>query len=217
MITSKVNVAYLNHMGDDLTVVNAARVSFNKFKEKFDDKDEKLLEYLAKHEHLTPFEHLTLTVLIECPLPIRSQIMRHRTFAYNEISRRYTDEDIQMYIFPVDDMRNQAKNNKQGSEGQIVNEKAILLHTKMQVMAQHLHNFYNELIDMGLSKEQARFWLPQSTMTKFWMSGNIRNFIHFVKLRIDSHAQKEAQYVGQQVLEILKEKFPISTSVLMKY
>lgn len=204
-------------MGNDLSAVNAARVSFNKVKEVMDASDEKLIDYLAKHQHLTPFEHMQLSVLIECPLPIRSQIMRHRTFAYNEISRRYTDEDLQIYIFPVDDMRNQAKNNKQGSEGLIVNEKATVLHVEMQVMAQHLLNFYKKLIDMGLSKEQARFWLPQATMTKFWMTGNIRNWAHFVKLRIDSHAQKEAQYIGQQVQAILLEKFPISFSALMKY
>src|SRR5437667_11514171 len=108
-----IDVEYIDHMGTDLSIVNAARISYGKHKNELDDKDVKLINYLAQHQHMTPFEHTALTVLVTCPLYIRSQIMRHRTFSYNELSRRYTAEGIEFYI--PDEFRNQSESNKQGS------------------------------------------------------------------------------------------------------
>ena len=115
----KIQALYVDHMGSDLTVVNAARISFGRKHEELTDGDIKLIEYLAKNEHLSPFEHCSMTAIIECPLYIRSQIHRHRTFAYNEVSRRYTADDLEFYIPPPDDIRAQSKSNKQASEGPI--------------------------------------------------------------------------------------------------
>src|SRR5579863_7226904 len=108
---------YVQHVGSDLTIVNAARISFGTESQVLEDKDKKLIKYLADNEHMSPFEHNVLTVIIECPLYIRSQIHRHRTFSYNEVSRRYTSDDIQFYI--PDTVRRQAASNRQASEGEL--------------------------------------------------------------------------------------------------
>jgi thymidylate synthase (FAD) len=215
-MSGKIKVSYIDHMGTDLTVTNSARVSFNKKKDIFDDKDEKLIKYLSEHSHMTPFEHALVTLMIEVPFPIRNHIMKHRTGKYNEISRRYTSEDLEFYIPPVEDMRLQSKNNKQCSEGLVDFDKAMLIHAKFQVHYQQCLNLYNELLDLGLSREQSRFVLPEGTMTKFYMTMDLRNFANFLKLRLGKDAQKETQYVAQQVKDILNEKFPISMKYLMK-
>lgn len=215
-MSGEIKVTYIDHMGSDLTVINSARVSFNKKKDTFDDKDEKLIKYLSEHQHLTPFEHAQLTILIECPLSVRMHIMKHRTGKFNEISRRYTSEDIEFYIPPVKDMRAQSKNNKQCSEDNLSWAKSINIHNKLSVHYQHCLNTYNDLIEIGLSREQARFVLPEGMMTKFYMTMDLRNFSNFLKLRLGKDAQKETQYVAQQVKTILDEKFPISMKYLMK-
>ena len=210
----KVKVTLISSMGDDLTPVNAARISFGKSTDVMTEKDEKLIRYLANHQHMTPFEHQTLTVIVECPLFIRSQIHRHRTFAYNEISRRYTSDDLEFYIPPVDDIRKQSKSNKQGSEGPI-NEKdsewAIRL---MKHACEATLGDFERLIELGVAREQARSILPQNLMTKFYMTGNLRNWTHFLALRLDSHAQKEARDVALQVDEIIKKLWPASYAAL---
>ena len=208
-----IKVDYVDHLGNDLSIVNAARVCVGKHSDQLKPEDEKLIDYLATHQHLTPFEHVTLTVLVECPLAIRSQIHRHRTFSYNEVSRRYTSENIEFYLPPADDIRQQAAKNKQGSDGQILfPDLALNIIRRAYCDAE---NAYEALLSMGVAREQARFVLPTGLMTKFYMTGNLRNFIHFVKLRIDPHAQKEAQDVGNQLLKILEERFPTATKALM--
>lgn len=209
-----IKVSYIDHMGSDLKAVNAARVSFNKESEELSDKDIKLIEYLAKNAHLSPFQHNSLTVLIECPLYIRSQIVRHRMATYSEISRRYTSDNIEFY--DSFDFKEQAKNNKQCS-GSILNE------TK-QKMAKFLlkkaYDFslqvYEALLKLGVSKEQARIVLPVGTMTKFYMTSDLRNWIHFLKLRDHPHAQEEAQIIAKRVKELLLELFPHSTKALLE-
>lgn len=211
-----IKVTYIDHMGTDLTVTNSARVSFNKRKDVMDYKDEKLIKYLSEHHHMTPFEHCFLTVLIECPLPIRMHIMKHRTGKYNEISRRYTSEDIEFYIPKIDDMRIQSKNNKQASENPLPNEVGKTLYAMFNVHYQQCLSVYNNLLNQGLSREQARFVLPEGMMTKFYMTMDLRNWSHFLKLRLGKDAQKETQYVAQYIKEILDEKFPISMKCLME-
>lgn len=211
---SKIEVNYIDHMGNDLTVVNSARVSFYKQKDVLDDKDTKLINYLAEHQHMTPFEHCTLTILVKCPLYIRSQIHRHRTFAYNEVSRRYTSENLEFY--QPDSFRIQHTTSKQCSDGEVDS----VTEMSAKVISQRIENeclkAYNQLIDMGVARELARGLLPQSLMTEFYMTGNLRNWVHFLKLRMDSHAQKEVQDVAQPIMKILMEKFPQSTTALMK-
>jgi thymidylate synthase (FAD) len=211
---SVIKATFVDKMGTDLTVVNAARVSFGKSSDSFTVKDAKLVKYLAEHEHLSPFEHCALTVLVECPLYVRSQIHRHRTFAYNEISRRYTSENIEFYLPSLDDIRAQATSNRQASEG-VVDKAAIAYDIFRQAHGVAL-DFYNNLLAIGVCREQARGALPQNLMTKFYMTGNLRNWAHFVSLRLDKHAQSEVRSVAADVRKIMQDEFPVISSALIK-
>lgn len=215
-MSAEIKVGFVDKMGDDLTVVNSARVSFGKGSTALSEGDQKLIAYLAKHEHLSPFEHCSLSVLVECPLYIRSQIHRHRTFAYNEISRRYTDDGIEFYLPPVEDIRVQSKNNKQGSDGPVDPVRAERMRQAMERHCEASLELFENLIADGCAREQARGILPQCVMTKFYMTGNLRNWAHFVRLRIDAHAQKEAQYVAAQVKALMLENFPVASDALFK-
>ena len=210
---SQLKVTYVDHMGNDLRVVNSARISFGGESEAITDRDKKLIKYLADNEHMSPFEHNILTVIIECPLYIRSQIHRHRTFAYNEISRRYTSDNIEFFI--PETIRKQAKSNRQASEGELEETEALNAIHLMEKHHEESEKVFKSLLSLGVPREQARGILPQNLMTKFYMTGNLRNWIHFVKLRIDNHAQAEVQSIGRQVLDILSEKFPEATKALM--
>lgn len=209
----QIEVKYINHMGDDLTVVNAARVSFATESQELTDRDKKLIKYLADHEHMSPFEHCQLSIKINCPLYIRSQIHRHRTFAYNEISRRYTSKDLEFYLPNI--LRKQSDSNKQASYGVVGdNENQALL-----VEGEDIHSlcmkFYEDLLSMGVCREQARGWLPQNLMTEFYMTGNLRNWIHFIKLRQHEGAQYEVQLIAEECKNILLDKFGYSAKVLL--
>lgn len=207
-------VVYIDHMGTDLTVVNSARISMNRDSDKLIEKDIKLINYLADHQHYTPFEHCILTVLIECPLYIRSQIMRHRTASYNEVSRRYTEEDIDFYNPKV--YRKQHKSSKQCSDGDLNDDNNF----KAQVITQSIHqkcfDSYKELISLGVSREMARGILPQNMMTKFYMTMNLRNWAHFLKLRLDNHSQLEVQEIAKEIEKIIINKFPIAGAKLLE-
>jgi len=209
-----IKAEFIECMGNDLTVVNSARVSYGKTKTKLDIKDEKLLNYLAKHQHFTPFEHCILSVKIDCPLYIRSQIHRHRTFSYNEISRRYTDENLRFYVPKI--MREQHSSSKQcsGDDFSIVDSMRL----KDEVIASHKKSLeiYDKLIKAGVAREIARGVLPQNLMTEFWMTGNLRNWIHFLKLRLDSHAQYEVRVIAEDVKAIIEDKFPLAAKALFE-
>lgn len=217
MMDGKIKVTLIDSMGSDLTVVNAARVSFGKGSTFLTDKDIKLVDYLAKNKHLSPFEHLAMTFMVECPLYIRSQIHRHRTFAYNEISRRYTDDGIEFYLPPEDDIRTQAANNKQASGDPVDQTAAAEAHRLMSEACTYSLSVFQRLIDLGVAREQARGILPQCLMTKFYMTGNLRNWAHFISLRIDAHAQKEAQYVAQGLKASMLERFPVASAALFAH
>lgn len=210
---SQLKVSYVQHLGTDLTVVNSARISLGTESQILEEKDTKLIKFLADNEHMSPFEHNVLTVIIECPLYIRSQIHRHRTFSYNEISRRYTAENLEFFV--PETMRKQAKSNRQASEGELDDRAAQTAIVLMEEAHKQAREFFDDLIALGVPREQARGVLPQNLMTKFYMTGNLRNWAHFVKLRLDKHAQGEVQVIGKQVLEILQEKFPEATKALL--
>lgn len=210
---SQLKVTYVDHMGNDLRIVNSARISFGGESESITDKDKKLIKYLADNKHMSPFEHNVLTVIIECPLYIRSQIHRHRTLCFNEISRRYTSENIQ--FFTPDTIRKQAKSNRQASDGELEPDKALQALQLIEQQHKDAEIAFNKLLDLGVPREQARGVLPQNLMTKFYATGNLRNWVHFVNLRIDKHAQQEVRCIGEQLLAILNEKFPEATKALM--
>lgn len=210
----KIKTTYIDHMGDDLRVVNAARVSFGNTKKEFNPKDIKLIKYLADHKHMSPFEHNILTVKIECPLPIRSQIQRHRTFSYNEISRRYTDKGLNFHTPTV--LRKQSESNKQASYGAVDEETQKAFMVEIEEYQQKGLELYEGMIASGICREQAREILPQGLMTEFYMTGNLRNWNHFIELRIHEHAQYEVQIIAQEINKILMDKFPISMKALNK-
>ena len=206
-------VDYVSHMGNDLTVVNSARVSFGVQKDKLDARDKKLIKYLIKHKHTSTLEHNTLTFRFCVPLYIRSQHHRHRTWSYNEISRRYTDVDLKFYE-PAS-FRTQHKSNRQASnENEKINPqlKYAQSHTNAyDAIAEHHLNsleLYNELILKGICREQARGVLPQNLYTEYYGTVNLSNLLKFIDLRTHVGAQWEIQRVAQACLEIASDLFP---------
>lgn len=207
----QISTVLVDSMGSDLSVVNSARVSFGGSSTSLTEKDVKLIKYLGAHEHYSPFESCTATVKITCPIYISKQIMRHRTGAYNEISRRYTSKDIDFYT-PA--YREQSGNNRQASTD-AVHPSADIYLEKTQLLHKEALNLYNRMIEDGVCKEQARGVLPQNLMTEFFMTMNLRNWAHFIKLRRHDGAQKEIALIADAVSCILKVRFPISMEALL--
>ena len=208
-------VSVVDYMGNDKRAVHAARVSLlndevEGFDVDVDERDEKLLAFLAREQHTSPFEHSAYSVRITCPLFVSKQIMRHRTFSFNEVSRRYTSKGLQFFIPEV--MRQQAEKNLQCSTGEQVEDPieardVYERHILASVVA------YDELLAAGVCREQARGVLPQCLYTEFYMTGNLLNWFKFLRLRLHPHAQREVQVVAQAVLEFLSEDFPITTKL----
>tara|TARA_R100001510_G_scaffold56803_1_gene63103 strand:+ start:911 stop:1639 length:729 start_codon:yes stop_codon:yes gene_type:complete len=220
-------VDYICHMGSDVTVVNSARVSFGKEVEKISNKDKKLINYLIKHRHTSTLEHCTVTFRIKVPLYIRSQHHRHRTWSYNEISRRYTDVNLEFY--EPKKFRTQHKSNRQASNAaELINpdiyENAITIPQKNIMSAppclagdaikeHHMAslNLFNRLIDVGVCREQARGVLPQNLYTEYYATTNLNNLFKFIDLRTHDGAQWEIQQLAKGMLEIAAVCFPITT------
>ncbi len=211
-------VEYISHMGSDLSVVNAARVSFGSEKEEVDEKDIKLINYLMSHNHSSPFEHCTVTFRFTVPLFIRSQHHRHRTWAYNEISRRYTAVDMEFY--EPREFRTQHESNRQASKDKLTNP--ILEYNRSGfpvsalaadlVKSHHSESLklFESLLDAGVCREQARGILPQNLYTKYYGTVNLHNLLKFVQLRSHEGAQWEIQQVAEACLEIVEGLFPHS-------
>ena len=206
-------VQYVSHMGDDLTVVNAARVSFNKESEEFGDRDEKLIRYLAKHKHWTPFAHPQITLRIKAPIFVRTQMFKHKVgFTENEISRRYVTFEPEIYN---PKWRSAPTNGaKQGSDdfiiGHGINEKLDFLYG---VVTENIE-VYKKLLEMGVAPEQARAVLPQGTYTEWWWTGSLSAYARVYAQRIDTHAQWEVQQYAKGIGEIVEKLYPISWKVL---
>jgi len=207
-------VEYIQHMGEDLTIVNSARASFGAWKDELDDKDEKLINYLVKHRHTSTFEHNAVTFRFKVPLYIRSQHHRHRTWSYNEISRRYTDVDMEFY--EPKSFRTQHKSNRQASnENELINPEIMIVNQGLITasdLIQHHHktslSLFNALLDAGVCREQARGVLPQNLYTTYWGTVNLNNLLKFIDLRIHDGAQYEIQKVAGACLEIAEDLFP---------
>lgn len=206
-------VEYVSHVGNDLTVVNAARISVMKGSTELTIKDKELIKYLADHKHMSVFEHQTATFIVSCPLYIRSQIYRHRTFSYNEVSRRYTDEGIMFYIPDV--FHKQAVMNKQGSAEEFTKEENCEIKGIVEYSQKKMQEMYEKLLEKGVAKEEARCVLPTGLMTKFYMTGNLRNWMQFLTQRLDTHAQLEVRIIARKVFKELVILFPISMGALM--
>ena len=192
-------VEYVSHMGDDLTIVISARVSFGVEKDELDDKDKKLINYLIKHKHTSTLEHCTVTFRFTVPLFIRSQHHRHRTWSYNEISRRYTEFGLQFY--EPEEFRSQHKSNRQARTADMVANagasKLVKDHHQKRL------ELFQTLLDTGVCREQARGVLPQNLYTQYYGTANLGNLLKFVDLRIHEGAQWEIQQVAKAILKML--------------
>jgi thymidylate synthase (FAD) len=224
---TKIAVTYIDHMGSDLSVVNAARVSFGKKHDSFQDKDTKLIRYLAKHKHLSPFGHAFASFHVKAPIFVARQLVKHKFLRWNEISRRYVDEEPEFYVPDV--WRGRSADKKQGSEGvvnlDVVNawgepyEGRFGEYTANDSIATHLEYLltdYELMLEAGVAPEQARMILPQSTMTEWYWSGSLDAFASMCKLRCASDTQYETRIVADQISELMKELFPVSWEALLE-
>lgn len=207
-------VSYIQHVGDDKMIANAARVSFGQDNTKpLTPRDKKLIKYLIDHKHTSPFEHNSITFLFEVPMFVRSQHMRHRTWAYNEISRRYTDVDLRFYEPEL--FRTQHKSNRQASNpDDLINPEIEFDKTTASQKIREHHRrslrLFDELIIGGICREQARGVLPQNLYAKYYGTVNLSNLIKFIDLRTHEGAQWEIQKVAEACLDIATEIWPYS-------
>ena len=211
-------VELVQAVGSDLSVVNAARVSFGVEKEEIDEKDKKLINYLVKHKHTSTLEHCFLTFKFVVPLYVRSQHHRHRTWSYNEISRRYTDVDIQFY--EPESFRTQHKTNRQASNEDLVNPNLseyrgsplpVSPQPASDAIKWHHHqslDLFNKLLKNGVCREQARGVLPQNLYTQYIGSCSLLNALKFIGLRDHEGAQFEIQQVAKAMLELIEPHYP---------
>ena len=229
------NAEYITHMGDDLMVVNAARVSFDKesqweFERGIKDgpeleepvlsiKDRKLISYLATHDHWTPFGHPQITLRETVPIFVARQRFKHMVgFVYNEVSRRYVDDTPE--FFTPDVWRYRPDGSvKQGSGSEVVLHTTVdgvndFVHNHYRDLVQHAVELYNEMIGDGVAPEQARMVLPQSMYTSYYVTGSLAAWARAYKQRIDAHAQKEIQELAAQWGQLIEPLFPISWEAL---
>jgi len=203
-------VTYVDHMGSDLSVVNAARVSFHKVSATFGKSDEKLVAYLARHNHWTPFGHTSISLRIKCPLFVARQLGKHQVgLVWNEVSRRYVDEEPEFYYPEI--WRKRAENVKQGSS----EEEVVLRHYNPYDSMLLAVRTYESMLFDGCAPEQARMVLPQNMMTEFIWTGSLAAFTRVCKLRLDSHTQKETQEIAKKISSILEPLYPHSYQALM--
>lgn len=205
------NVELIDSMGSDLSVVNAARVSFHKFHTEITEGDAKLINYLAKHNHWTPFAHCFLSFRIKAPIFVARQLVKHQVgLAWNEVSRRYVDEEPEFFV--PDYWRGRAENVKQGSsKEEVMGADAVLT-----VVLYKTLDAYNELLRLGVAPEQARMVLPQNMMTEWIWSGSLAAFARVCRLRLDPHAQAETQEIAQMIANSIPRGFEHSWKALME-
>ena len=228
----KITATLIDHMGSDLSVVNAARVSFGK-KSSMDednmgvwhlkDKDKKLIGYLAKHKHLSPFGHAFASFHVKAPIFVARQLVKHKFLRWNEVSRRYVDDEPEFYVPDV--WRGRSADKKQGSADWSVPYETW----PMQVQTGNdwdgapewtdykevVLELYNHLLSVNVAPEQARMVLPQSTMTEWWWSGSLDAFAAMCKLRCAPDSQYESRVVANQISEVMGDLFPVSWASLM--
>jgi thymidylate synthase (FAD) len=211
-MTESLMVEYVSHMGDDLSVVNAARVSFDKVKEVLDPNDENLLNYLAKHKHWTPFAHPVITFRITAPIFVARQLFKHKVgLVENEVSRRYVDY-VPKVFKPT--WRGRADNKKQGSAGELVEYEMINADSIYKQSIEAALFAYDRLLEQGVCPEQARAVLPQSMLTSWIWTGSLASFWRVCEQRMHPDAQKESSDIAEQIFGFLNEIFPKSLEAL---
>ena len=238
-----IEATYVDHMGSDLSVVNAARVSFGKksewdwaevdgegnldvLEQRLSDHDTKLIRYLAKHKHMSPFGHAFATFHVKAPIFVARQLVKHKFLRWNEISRRYVDDEPEFY--EPDVWRGRADDKKQGSAGVVDIQKSFFIVDPItdeesqntdripETLNEYIITAYRDLILSGVCPEQARMILPQSTMTEWYWSGSLDAFSDMCLLRCASDTQVETQEVANQISLKMHELFPVSWMALAK-
>jgi thymidylate synthase (FAD) len=215
----QVTAIHPERWGDDLDVVNAARVSFNKVSEEFTAKDEKLIHYLAKHKHFSPFNHSFITLRVKAPIFVARQLVKHKFMPWNEVSRRYVDEEPEFY-FP-EYWRKKADNVKQGSSEEAVELELATPWNDDGLVDSPYHQceiglrIYQGMLKQGVCAEQARMILPQNMMTEWIWSGTLGACCDMLRLRLDPHTQYESRIVATKVRELIEPVFPISVGALL--
>ena len=221
-----IQATYIDHMGSDLSVVNAARVSFGKkshCEEKrwvemadwcgdmpvVNERDTRLIHYLAKHKHLSPFGHAFASFHVKAPIFVARQLVKHKFLRWNEISRRYVDDDPEFYV--PDQWRGRSADKKQGSEGTVELSTGLV-----KAMCKATLRDYEYLLSYGVAPEHARMVLPQSAMTEWYWSGSLDAFAAMCKLRCASDTQYESRIVAEQISEKMSDLFPVSWAALME-
>jgi len=203
-----IEVTYIDHMGSDLSVVNAARVSFGKTHKAMTEGDTKLIHYLAKHKHMSPFGHAFASFHVKAPIFVARQLVKHKFLRWNEISRRYVDDDPEFYI--PDQWRGRADDKKQGS-GTALSDQDIHIGTTQRIVFM----LYESMLLKGVCPEQARMVLPQNTMTEWYWSGSLDAFADMCNLRCKEDTQFETSQAAQCVSQGMKNLFPISWEALI--
>ena len=216
------SVSLVAHMGTDLTIVNSARVSFGNTKTELNDKDRRLIKFLVKHKHTSTFEHNVATFKFVVPLFVRSQHHRHRTWSYNEISRRYTEKNMDFYL--PSRFRTQHKSNRQASnpeelidpkvwpEDSVLAKSSMTMSELLQIRTRDCLGTYKDMIERGVCREQARMVLPQNLYTEYYGTCNLSNLLKFIDLRSHEGAQWEIQKVANACLDIASELWPIAVA-----
>jgi thymidylate synthase (FAD) len=203
---------YLNHMGSDLSVVNSARTSFGKTSEVFEERDAKLIRYLAKHKHLSPFGHAFLSFHVKAPVFVRAQLVKHKFLRVNEISRRYVDSEPEFYAPEI--WRGRAEDKKQGSTDKA--DSQYFPSVYMTEVHEAALERYNKMLSQGVAPEMARAILPQSMYTEWWWSGSLDAFAAMCKLRCAPDAQYESRVIADQISDLIEPLFPVSWAALME-
>jgi len=205
-----IEATFINHVGDDLTVVNAARVSFGKKHDEFQGNDLKLIVYLAKHKHISPFGHCFATFHVKAPVFVARQLVKHKFLRWNEISRRYVDDPPTFYS--PDSWRSRSEDKKQGSGDAI----DVDLQTDIADFNKQCADYYHHLLAEGVAPEQARMVLPQSMYTEWYWSGSMDAFASMCQLRCAPDTQYETRLVADQISSIMLDKFPVSWAALQE-
>jgi len=223
-----IKATYIDSMGSDLSVVNAARVSFGKKSSAVEwgwldiedrsgelvailnEQDTKLIHYLAKHKHMSPFGHAFASFHVKAPIFVARQLVKHKFLRWNEISRRYVDDEPEFYVPEV--WRGRSKDKKQGSDGVVdIGD----LQEEYPIEVQAMIQFYDMLLETGVAPEQARMVLPQSTLTEWYWSGSLDAFADMCRLRCKDDTQYETRLVADQISVIMEDLFPVSWKALV--
>ena len=209
-----------DHMGSDITVVNAARVSFGKVSDweyqdsqtmRLSERDTKLVKYLSKHNHISPFGHCFASFHVKAPIFVARQLVKHSFLRWNEVSRRYVDDEPEFYVPDV--WRGKSADKKQGSEGVVIDH---WITSEVHSANRAIKKMYEEMLIEGVAPEQARMILPQSTLTEWIWSGSLDAFARMCKLRCAADTQYETRVVADQISEVMGDLFPVSWSALME-